>query len=364
MRPALATLVSLALLGPAWAAGAEARPDALPAGVVRYDTMELASGVYGFIAPENDTPLVTGNSVLIVGDDGALVVDSGHSPGLTERQIAEVKRLTRQPVRFLVNTHWHPDHNAGNGAYLRAYPGLQIVATAATREGMATLLPRKEVDEKTLGQVRDMLRKDDAEGRRMPAELRSYYESSLPMLEAFVPELKRADHALPTVVFDDRLTLYLGKRRVELMFLGRGNTAGDAVVYLPDSRLLVTGDLVVHPVPYPFGSFFGEWIATLKKLAALEASTIVPGHGPVMHDMRYVDLVTRLLQSMKDQADAAVKAGLSPAEARQRLDLSAFRPLFVGDRPERAFSFDSGLSRAGFQRAYREAKEGPLHDED
>jgi hypothetical protein len=83
-----------------------------------------------------------------------------------------------------------------------------------------------------------------------------------------------------------------------------------------------------------------------------------------MRDMRYVDLVIRLLQSMKEQADAAVKAGLSPEEARQRLDLSALRPLFVGDRPDRAFSFDSGLARAGFQRAYREAKEGPLHDED
>jgi hypothetical protein len=102
----------------------------------------------------------------------------------------------------------------------------------------------------------------------------------------------------------------------------------------------------------------------MRKLQAFEASTIVPGHGPVMRDGRYLDLVVRLLRSMKDQAEASVKAGLSPAEARQKLDLSALRPLFVGDRPERAFSFDVGLGRAGFLRAYREAKEGPLHDEE
>src|SRR5436853_580267 len=80
-----------------------------------YTTARIAEGVYAFLAPDSKTPLVSGNSVAVIGRDAVLVVDTGHVPAVTRKMIAEIRRLTPAPVRYVVNTHWHFDHVAGNG---------------------------------------------------------------------------------------------------------------------------------------------------------------------------------------------------------------------------------------------------------
>ena len=110
-----------------------AAQDQLPPVFTTYDTVKLADGIYAFIAPEAGSAFVSGNSVLIVGADAALVVDSGHIPSLTKRMIADFTRLTDKPVRFLVNTHWHPDHVSGNSLYRDRWLGIAIVSTPGTQ---------------------------------------------------------------------------------------------------------------------------------------------------------------------------------------------------------------------------------------
>lgn len=105
----------------------------LPAVFSSYDTVKLGEGIYAFIAPEDSGAFVSGDSVVILGADGALVVDSGHVPSVTRRMIAEITLLTNKPVRFLVNTHWHPDHVTGNSLYREQWPGVAIVSTPATQ---------------------------------------------------------------------------------------------------------------------------------------------------------------------------------------------------------------------------------------
>jgi len=344
-------------------AGAQAAAPELPAAMRGYETVKLAEGIYAFISPESNGAIVTGNSIAIIGDDGVLVVDSGHFPSLTARMIGQIQQLTDHPVRFLVNTHWHPDHNAGNGLYRQAFPGLQIVSTPTTRTEMQTVLPNKEVNEAQIARIESLAKGTFPDGRPVATEDRKYFERIAPELEAFLPELKKADHALPTMTFKDELDVYLGKRLVQVMYLGRGNTGGDAVIYVPDSKVLITGDLLVFPVPYPFGSYIGEWIEVLKQLQAMQVATIVPGHGPVMRDMQYLNLTVRLLESTKSQVDAAVKQGLSLEDTKKKVDLSEFRRLFVGNARNREYVFDAGYVPSAVARAYREAKEGALHDE-
>jgi glyoxylase-like metal-dependent hydrolase (beta-lactamase superfamily II) len=105
----------------------------LPPVFTSYDTVKLADGIYAFISPEATGGFVSGNSVLIIGSDGALVVDSGHVPSLTKRMIADITKLTNKPVRFVVNTHWHPDHVSGNSLYHEQWPGVAIVSTPGTQ---------------------------------------------------------------------------------------------------------------------------------------------------------------------------------------------------------------------------------------
>ena len=135
------------------------------------------------------------------------------------------------------------------------------------------------------------------------------------------------------------------------MHLGRGNTRGDLVVYLPRERVLVTGDLVVNPVPFSFGSYLGEWIETLKKLRAIEADVIVTGHGPVQRDKAYIETVGSLLESTLAQAREAVRKGLSLEETRKAVNLDAFRQRLAGDDPARRRAFDAFFVTPAVERA-------------
>ena len=353
------------LLVASFLAAQEAAPAGIPAAMSKYETVQLADGVYAFVSAAGGEAIVTGNSLVVIGEDGVLVVDSGHIPSLTARQIAQIRKWTDKPVRYLVNTHWHPDHNAGNGLYKKAFPGVQIVSTAATRQAIEQVLPKKELNEKQIDEYSGIARKGTTpDGKPLREESLAYWKKVSVELEAFRPELKAADHALPDTTFTEQMTVYLGKREVRILFLGRGNTAGDAVVYVPDSKVLATGDLLVHPVPYPFGSFIGEWITTLKKLDGIDAATILPGHGPVMHDKQFLQLTIALLEETKRQTDQAFHSGLSLEDTKKKIDLSSLKPKFVGNDPTRSYFFDGGYLSTAVGRAYREAKEGPLRDED
>jgi glyoxylase-like metal-dependent hydrolase (beta-lactamase superfamily II) len=213
--------------------------------------------------------------------------------------------------------------------------------------------------------VKDLL----AKGRRedgtplSPIEL-GYYGSALQQFQIYKPELEALKAVLPQVTFTEGLTLHLGSLNVQVFCPGRGNTGGDAVVYVPSSRTLVTGDLLVAPFPYASGSFIGEWIQSLGVLNAMEADHIIPGHGPVLGDKVYLNQVRDLLISLKGQTKAAVEKGLSLKATRDAIQLEAFRHAMCAEDPWRLFGFDGNFLRPAVERAYREAKDGPLRDED
>ena len=339
----------------------------LPPVFTTYDTVKLADGVYAFIAPEASTAFVSGNSVLIIGADGALVVDSGHVPSLTRRMIAEITRLTDKPVRFLVNTHWHPDHVSGNSLYRDQWPGVAIVSTPATQFELTR--PDSLYDDLTemnkyMPQLEQALASGKGQGGKPLTDgERAYYSQILTEAKFMQAELKQTPKAPPTVTFERCMVVDLGGRKVEIRFLGRGNTGGDAVIYVPDAKVLMTGDLLVAPYPFAIGSFIDEWIVTMKVLAAIDATTIVPGHGPVEHDKQYMLLVTQALEALSQQAHAAVKQGLTQEQFKKSVDMAKFRTQMTGDNESQGRNFDEYFVSSGAVRAYREAKDGPLKDE-
>ncbi|HEY8087204.1 MAG TPA: MBL fold metallo-hydrolase, partial [Polyangiaceae bacterium] len=150
---------------------AAALPTAGTSPLFASEPVKLADGVYGFIAPEPRADLVTGNSVLVIGDDGALVVDTGHFPSLARAQIAAIRRLTDQPVRYVVTTHWHPDHLFGNEAYRQAFPGVVFLGHAETRR-LALLRDPAYIDQQhrfgdLLLKLRTMQRSGMADGKAL-----------------------------------------------------------------------------------------------------------------------------------------------------------------------------------------------------
>ncbi|HKG16031.1 MAG TPA: MBL fold metallo-hydrolase [Pyrinomonadaceae bacterium] len=328
----------------------------------KLEMVKIADGVYGAIFSEPRMDPVESNSLIVIGDDSVLVLDANRTPATARAVIAEIRRLTDKPVRYVVNSHWHDDHIFGNQSYKEAFPQVEFVAHRNTREDMEKLafphiLGGVNRFTKTLSETETQLSTGlKPNGEKLTDKERAQLSVELKVYKDVLPELKTIRLVLPTVTFDQRLTLHQGGREIQILYFGRGNTRGDVAVYLPRERVLATGDLLVHPVPFAYGSFLGEWIQALKKLRELDAAVIVPGHGPLMRDKEYVDTVIALLESVTSQVRDAVKRGLSLEETRKAVNLESFRRRLAGDDPVRLETFDDSVIRVGIERAYKEAK--------
>jgi cyclase len=326
----------------------------------------VADGVYAFVSPEPKTGFVQGNCVAVVGDDGVLVVDSGQYPALTRRMIGEIRKRTAAPVRFLVNTHWHGDHLLGNGQYREAFPGIAILGHAVTRQLMeknySDVGPEAERKEREqLQEERTALEQGrQKDGTPLSEEDREYLRAELADGDLDLATIGEIRYAAADLTFDAELTVHLGKRTVKVMHLGRGNTGGDTVVLVPDVGVVVAGDLVVYPTPYALGSYLGEWAETLRKLKALGATTLVPGHGPVMRSNEYVDVVIDLIESVRSQVRDAVRQGKSLEETRAVVSVESFRKQLAGEDMWRRRAFQNFFVKPAVGRAYKEAKGEPL----
>lgn len=327
-----------------------------------FRTEELAPGILAFIAEGRSQDLLSGNSLAVIGSAGVLVVDSGQFPSQTRAMIAAIKARTDQPVRFLVTTHWHGDHHYGNAVYREAFPGLVILGTASTQAMMRAMAPRY-FGMAYFGPATKQIAGALADSGLDPA-LRARFTSILEDVRVAKDELEAFRLTPPTLVYEGKVVLDLGSRTVEVRHFGRGATAGDSVAWVPDAKVLATGDLVVHPVPHGFGSFPGEWATVLRALEDLGPQSLVPGHGPVQRDLGYLRLEREALRSIDTQMKAAAARGLDQAAALQALDLAELRKAFCGEDAARQRDFDGRFARSAAIRAYRAAKAGRLDDED
>jgi glyoxylase-like metal-dependent hydrolase (beta-lactamase superfamily II) len=320
---------------------------------------KLAEGVYAIRHPDAPDEFPQGNTLVVIGGRDVLVVDSCYMPSSAQEDIAQIRRWTSLPVRYLVNTHWHYDHTMGNGAYAAAFPGLTVVAHTQTARNMAGYNPQWfDRYPKRTAAFREMLRTgQDEAGKPLDEGRRKEMERTLPGREPVAREFAAVVDRLPDVTFEREIALDLGGRVVKVMHLGRGNTAGDAIVFLPAEKIVATGDLLVSPVPYLGGGYPTEFPATLRALRQVDAATIVPGHGEILRDWRHLDRVAAFMDAvnaaMSDEIYRsatrmdleAVKAGMLKA-----FDVAPWRKEFVGDDPGNAEYFD-GFSWPGILKA-------------
>jgi glyoxylase-like metal-dependent hydrolase (beta-lactamase superfamily II) len=327
-----------------------------------FQTVKVAEGIYAFVFPESKTGVVSGNSVAVIGEESVLVVDAGRYPTMARREAAEIRKLTSKPVRYLVHTHWHADHVLAAQEFRDAFPGLVTMATAFTKQTVARMAPRDQKETAAQGpamlqQIRERLdsgKKRD--GTPLTAADREQLETQLRDYGLYISEMALARVTLPDVAFEQGLEIELGKRPVRVQFLGRGNTAGDAIVVVPDARVVATGDLLVLPTPYGHGCYPGDWIQTLGKLMAIDAAAIVPGHGPVLHDWSYAGKLVRLLEALRAEVGEQVRAGATLEQTREKVTLERFVPEFAGDDPARIYAFRAFFVPPAVDRAYQEAK--------
>ena len=296
-------------------------PAALTAQAVEHS--EIAPGVHLFRTPFDG--YVLGSSIAIAGDDGVLVFDTNTRPSTARRVLAELRRITDRPVRTVVNSHWHPDHWTGNEVYTREFAGLRIVSTAVTRDLMRRVSPAWP---KTFA---GRLARQRAALDSVPAGERREAEAALARYADFVREMTAVRRVLPNTVYGDRLTLHEAGREIRLLAMD-GDAAGSTVLWLPKERVVLAGDLLVHPVQWtPNSHRITPWLESLRAVRALDPAVVVPGHGPAFRDTRYLDLVIEWLAAAVSGVDSALVGGaVTVADVQERVRLEEFAGRFAG----------------------------------
>jgi cyclase len=328
---------------------------------------KLADGVYVIRHKDAPDAFPQGNTTVIIGDKEVFVVDACYLPSSASEDIAQIRTWTNKPVRYLLNTHWHYDHTMGNGVYAAAFPSLTIIAHHETRKQMEGYNPgwfeRFPTRAATFRQYLETGK--DGNGKVLTDSERKEYEEAILGIEPVHAEFKKLVDKLPGLTFDSELTVDIGNREVQIKHLGRGNTAGDAIVYLPKERILVAGDLLDHPIPYLGGGYPSELITTLKRMSQMDIQAIVPGHGDVLNDKTHLTKVIEFVSLVVAQVSKEVhrlgnnsrKLDEVQEAVYKSLDLEVWRKAFAGDNTDDREFFDSfslpGLIKASFAETWR-----------
>ncbi|HYM15331.1 MAG TPA: MBL fold metallo-hydrolase [Dehalococcoidia bacterium] len=268
---------------------------------------EVHGGVFAFVQPDGSWGL--NNTGFIVGRDAVLAIDACFTERRTRALIDAVRdRAGPRPVRMLVNTHHHGDHTFGNHLFLpdATIIGHERCRRAILREGLAAhaLFPGVEWGEIVL--------------------------------------------APPSVTFTDRLELWLDDMKVELISVAPAHTTNDIVAWLPEQRLLFAGDAVFHGgTPFALAGSVEGWIEALARLRALDAETIVPGHGAIC-GASVLDDMEEYLRLVQRAGERGVRDGIAPLEMARQLDVGRFGAWLDGER-----------LAANLHRAYSEARGEP-----
>jgi cyclase len=291
-----------------------------------YKFEKIADGVYYATATGS---MITGsNNVAIVGDRDVLVVDTGTSPAAARAFQEDLKAITTKPVRYVVNTHFHYDHTDGNQVYAgkadiiahdyvkTAMQTMDVLHTEPYLTSQLTNVPKR---------IQDLQKQVVAE--RDPAR-KTALQQQLAAAQHGWEEIKEIKPTPPNVTYSTKKVIDLGGREVQLLFLGRGHTNGDTVVYLPKEKIVCSGDLMESQVAYMGNAQFDEWITTLDALKKLDFTTDLPGHGAPFTDKGLITSFQGYLRDLIRQGAELRKQGLSADQAAQKVDLTAYRNAF------------------------------------
>lgn len=292
---------------------------------------------------------VVGNVVVIEQSDGMVLVDSGASYGSGRRVVEHVRRISAKPVKSVIITHWHNDHPLGLSAIVEAWPDVQVIASAqAARDFDAQinpLIPRGAPDPAyNANRFLPLLAEVTANSTKadMPEAMRQGYLRAAELVPFTMEDHLGTYVVEATTLLSDDMILADAERPIEIMQLGRGNTDGDLIVWLPRQRIVAAGDVVVAPLPYLFNVYPREWVGVLERLKAMPFDVLIPGHGELQRDRAYLDRLIGLQRA----AEAAVSAEIAAGRTREQIEegaaalLADQRRVFVGEDPWLGLWFD------------------------
>jgi len=318
---------------------------------------EIARGVHLFSTKSYGDVGLDGNSIAVLSSAGVLVFDSNGTPAASAAVLAEIRKLTDKPVRYVINSHWHWDHWYGTETYLKAFPDVRIVAHEKTRalmSGPAIEFNRPGVETQLPAYISGLERRAASDPSLAPLLAEDRF---------FLEQKQSVQLAYPNVTFTDRMDIDMGERHIEVLNYGRGVTPGDAFVYLPAERILLLGDLIVNPVTFALSGYPSEWLHVLERIDTLDTAIMVTGHGAPLKDKALLRATMDVMRMVLREGRIAKEKGLTPDQAKEAIVPSLHDAMvkITGDDPARNQAFKVQLVDWYLHRVYEEL-DGPLSD--
>jgi cyclase len=266
--------------------------------------VKLSEDAYARIASPNGNAV--GNSGFILLGNSILVFDTHYTPEAGNDLLNEIRSVSDKPVRYVVNSHFHPDHTHGN----QVFAGAQLISNYGTRQDIL------QKDLPTLNRAirvaTDQLEKTQkqAENERNP-DGRDSLHRKIKTQEDYLATLSRLKISAPFVVLDDFFIIREGSKEVRIQFLGPGHTDHDIILLLPSEKIAFLGDLFFNQaIPNVQDADVLQWMETLGKILELDAEQFIPGHGPpgnrqdVMKFLTYFEDLRALVEPFVTRGDS------------------------------------------------------------
>jgi glyoxylase-like metal-dependent hydrolase (beta-lactamase superfamily II) len=324
-----------------------------------FTVKQVVPGVWALIAKQRTPNLAVSNAAVIELGDKVMVIDSHLSPSAAREAARIIASITgNKPVRYLVNTHWHPDHTQGNSTYSSAFPGvLDIISHTNTRRDIIALeIPflkdQKVTLPKQIADIKQQIASGRKDGAPMTEQQKRQLQAQLTQGEALLKEIENLEITLPTLTLERSMRLYAADREVQILYFGRGHTEGDVVVFLPKEKVLVTGDLLTNSIPFMRDAFPLEWSASLAGVEKLDYTQNIPGHGDVQQGKERLIILRAFFDDLIPAVERAISEGKSVEDAKKTIKAE------LAPRHEKNFPSWNGGAEAAIDRVYQHIRAG------
>ncbi len=319
----IALLSALTLLSSNWLQAQET--------VVESDThrfVEVTDGVW--LATGTGSVYTMSNAMVLVGEFDTLVVDSHVTPTAARALLDSLSVITDKPVRYLVNSHYHFDHAHGNQAFPQ---GVEIIGHEFTRIKLNGE-QGNVLEENTFLSFSDPVPATVASLERQAAAAtdaaeRARLQERHRVQEAYLNAIDEVRPTPPNITLEEKMTLFQvvadGSREIQLRHFGRAHTGGDVVIFLPQEKVIFTGDMMLPGLSYMGDGHVDEWPATLEGLKTLDFDYWLPGHGPVMTSKQPIDNFQAYLRDLWGKTAAFYDEGVAWEHAATEIDMTNHR---------------------------------------
>ncbi|PWK53894.1 MBL fold metallo-hydrolase [Pleionea mediterranea] len=286
-----------------------------------FTTHDLGNGVIAFIKPDplrfNDA-----NITAIINKESVIIVDANSDLNAAEQIIAAIKSRTDKPVTHVINTHWHSDHTMANQLYQQAFAGKQIFVGHQSLTNTIVDKTQPQLDETienlaaAIKNAEDKLASDNNDDNTLAEKIAR--------AKAKLEKLKTINLVKPDKTFTNHLDLSTPDRRIELFNFGTAHTEGDTIVFLPDDKILIAGDLF-DEIPFAGHGYPESWLATLNKIKALDFERVIPGHGSIHQGKQQLEKIITLLTKTLQQASHAVNNKMTLEQFMSSINKDEFK---------------------------------------